>query len=75
MSRYTTFIHDRLDEDTTIPTPVKTALRTIASNHNGYPHCHGCGNNLHDGSATDADECEDAAAVAAIWKGHPDYPA
>lgn len=75
MSRYTTFITDRLNEDTTIPPPAKTALRTLASIHDGHPYCTGCGTDPdHYDAATLVEECEQAAAIAAIWKHHPDHP-
>lgn len=73
MSRYTQFITARLAEDTTIPAPVATALRTLAATHSGPDECTGCGHTAYE-ETTPAEQCEQAHEIAAIWADHPDYP-
>lgn len=73
MSLYSKFITARLDEDTTIPAPVVTALRAIAHMHAGPEECTGCGHTAQE-ATTPAEQCEQAHEIAAIWSTHPDYP-
>ncbi|MCP3017333.1 hypothetical protein NGM33_28780 [Nocardiopsis dassonvillei] len=73
MTSHHDFIRARLDEDTTIPKAVKTALSTLAETHTGDPYCEGCPSDPHDGGAVWIEECEQARTIARIWAQHPDH--